>query len=398
MTDVPCNEKNRSSLVSVCLAALGLMWTGEVLAQSVHPTTVRRSERLAVAWDDTESASGRVALMSTRAPWELVTPALEVGPHPQVRAAGGRLFVVSQEEGTLLVVDPVAWRVLDGFDLGQDSRPVDVALGRDDRAYVTRADATHLLRLDLQTGVMTEVVDLSPFAGADGVPDLGMMIRHEGRLFVTVRRVDTTNPLLLIERPYLAVVDLATETLIDVDPMTAGVQAIELAGTSPKQKMQIVPATRRLFVAATGAFFDEGGLEMVDLDSLVTLGLVVAEADSQVGADLGAFALVTPNRGFLAFSTDWALSSHLSQFTLDGAVEPVPDLYGALGYFAPALVFAPGSRCVFFPEAGYAPPGVQVFDADTGERLTSAPVATTGPPSDLELVRMPVRAASLEPR
>jgi hypothetical protein len=34
--------------------------------------------------------------------------------------------------------------------------------------------------------------------------------------------------------------------------------------------MQIDPPTRRLFVSASGAFFDEGGLEMVDLDTLLT--------------------------------------------------------------------------------------------------------------------------------
>ena len=65
--------------------------------------------------------------------------------------------------------------------------------------------------------------------------------------------------------------------------------------TAPKHKMQVVPETRRLFVSANGVFWDEGSLEMIDLDTLRSLELFLREADGTLGVDLLAFVLVTPD-------------------------------------------------------------------------------------------------------
>jgi hypothetical protein len=229
-------------------------------------------------------------------------------------------------------------------------------------------------------------VDLSIFADDDGVPDMGTMTVHEGRLFVQLLRIDLDSPSGFVPPAYLAVVDIASEQLIDVDPVAPGVQAVELQGTAPKGKMQIVEPTRTLFVSATGAFFDQGGLEMIDLDTLQSAGLVIREADSQVGADLGAFVMVTPQSGYLTFSTDLLTSSHLKPFTLSGGVEPGPELHVALGYFVPILLHDPATNTLYFPEGGFGGDGVHVFDALTGERLTRDLLATSGPPTDLVLL------------
>lgn len=125
---------------------------------------------------------------------------------------------------------------------------------------------------------------------------------------------------------------------------------------------------------------------MVHLDSLQSLGLAVRESDGQVGADLGAFVLVTPERGYLTFSTDLLTSSHLYPFTMTGGVIPGPELHSALSYFVTTLVHDPPTDTLFFPEAGYGGEGAHVFDALTGERLTTEIIATTGTPSDLALL------------
>ena len=165
-----------------------------------------------------------------------------------------------------------------------------------------------------------------------------------------------------------------------------GVQAIELAGTEPKLKMQIVPETRRLFVSATGDFFDAGGIEMIDLDSLQSLGLVVDEQSDHVGADLGAFVLVTPDRGYLTFSTDFALSSHMVPFTLTDGADANDTFYQSVGYFVPTLVLDEVSDTYFFPEGAGPVMGVHVFAALDGTRLTADPVVIDGFPTDMELV------------
>lgn len=343
------------------------------------------ARRLGVAWTDSTNGSGLVRAMSVLSPWEFATPMLESGPESILRSAEGRVYVVSRTEGTIAVINPDTWTTLHVHSLGVGSEPADIAVVSSELAYVTRRTATHLARLNLLTGDLNDVVDLSPFADADGVPDMNMMAVHEGRLFVQIRRVDLIN-MQFVPPAYLAVVDLESEQLIDVDPGTAGVQAIELQGMAPKFKMQVMPQTRRLFVSASGDMFDEGGLEMIDLDTLQSAGLVLREAEDGLGADLGSFVMVAPDRGYFVATTDFALSSHLQSFSISGGVELGPELFVTLDYFIPTLAFDSQTNTVFFPVGGTSGQGVHVLDALTDTLLTQEPIPTSGPPSDIALV------------
>jgi hypothetical protein len=97
-------------------------------------------------------------------------------------------------------------------------------------------------------------------------------------------------------------------------------------------------------------------------------------------------------RGYLVYSTDLLLSSHLHQFTLAGDIGP--ELHVSLDYFAPALEVEPRAGLLFVPDGTDGRMGINVFDAATGARLTPAPTATTGPPSDLVLLRQRLRRCS----
>jgi hypothetical protein len=342
--------------------------------------------RLAVAWNDETTGSGVLQALGTHAPWEFQPPPLQIGPDSVARSAGGRVYVVSRTAGTIAVVAADTWTTLAVYSVGPGSEPLDIAVVNSARGYVSRAGATQLLRLDLLTGESEEVVDLGVFADADGVPDMGMMALHEGRLFVQIRRINFDEPGWFAPPAYLAVVDTASEQLIDVDPATPGLQAIELQGTPPKHKMQIVPQTRQLFVSASGDFFDDGGIEIVDLDTLQSVGMPVREYDGNVGADLGSFVMVSPDRGYLVFSTDLVISSHLVAFTVSGGVEPGPGLYDSIGYRVPTMVHDLQTDTFFYPDGGYGGEGVHVFDALTGTRLTADAIATTGQPTDLAML------------
>jgi hypothetical protein len=92
--------------------------------------------------------------------------------------------------------------------------------------------------------------------------------------------------------------------------------------------------------------------------------------------------MVGPDRGFLAYSTDLLLSSHLHQFSLAGEVNPT-ELAVALDYFSPTIEFDPETNSVFFPIGGSIENGLQVFDATTGAQLNSTLIPTSGPPTDL---------------
>jgi hypothetical protein len=340
---------------------------------------------LAVTWNEDGNQVGVLRTMNALPPWEFQTPPLEIGADSVLRYAFGRIYAVSRADGTITAVDPDTWTPSDVYVLGADSGPADIAVVNPELAYVSRRPATHLLRLNLITGASEEVVDLAAFADDDGVPDMEIMAMHEGRLFVQIRRVDWDG-FAFVPPAYIAVVDIASEQLIDVDPDTPGVQAIELEGMAPKLKMQIVRPMRRLFVSASGDYFDAGGMEMIDLDTLQSLGFGISEAEDIGGPDLGPFVMVTTDRGYLAFSTDFAVSTHLVGFSLSGGIDPGPALYETVGYFAPTLELDVRSNTFFLPVGGTGGQGVHVFDAGTGARLTSEVIAAGGPPTDVVLV------------
>ena len=346
-------------------------------------TNASNADSLAIAWDDSTSGDGMLRAMIVTPPWTFLTSTLTIEPDSILRYTGGRIYAVSRQAGTITVICRNTWTPLHVHSLGAGTEPQDIAVVSPSTAYVTRRRDTHLLRLNPITGAALEVVDLGVFLDPNDILDVRMMAMHEGRLFVQYCRTHQHDP---IPEAALAVVDLATEQLIDVNPSEPGLQAIALQGTAPRFKMQIIPDTRLLFVSATGDFFDDGGIEMIDLDTLQSLGLVIRESDGQVGADLGAFVLVTPERGFLTFSTDLLLSSHLFPFTVTGGVIPGPQLHEALDYFVPTMVHDVATNYFFLPEGGFGGDGVHVFDALTGEPVTAQLLATTGPPTDLVLL------------
>jgi hypothetical protein len=345
------------------------------------------SPGLAIAWNDhsKSNSTGWVQAMDVNAPWNVLPERIEVGSDALLRYAQGKLYVLQPSADMVLVIDPSTWTTTRSYSLPRGTELEDIALTGADTAYVTGRRATRLIRLTLSSGVTEDVADLSVFADADGVPDLGGIFVHAGRLLVQVRRLNGNVPGGFVPPAYLAVVDAVTGQLLDVDPFVTGIQAIRLAGAYPKRVMQLIPGARRLLISATGSVFDAGGIEMIDVDSLRSMGLVVHESDGLTGADTGPFAMVGPERGYLVYTTEWTVSSHLNEFTLGSGPAPLP-VFGEVGFLALALVFEHTGNQMFFANSGGPQPGVRVFDAATGEQLTTDPIATGGPPSDLALL------------
>jgi hypothetical protein len=259
--------------------------------------------------------------------------------------------------------------------LGASSAPRDIAVVDPDTAYVTRRSASALLRVDLGTGDTTPAVDMTPLGVSEGDLAMETMLVHEGRLYVQLPRL--SSPLA----SYLAVIDLATEQIIDADPGRLGPQAIELMGTPPRLKMQIVPGTNRLLLSATGSSLDFGGFESIDLGALQSEGIVLEEWFDVSLNDLGPFAMIDGDRGWYSGSTDIVLSSHLHEFTLSGGgltIEAASELF----YFAPHVVYDASTDTLFWP----VPNGLRAFDATTAVERTTRATALSGDPTDIALL------------
>jgi len=362
-----------ASLVLGCATLAG--WAGAAAAERF----------VAIAWNDAQQGGAFVQRFGTESPWSFDGDAIAVGSDPTLRMAGDRLYAVSRQDGSVTAIDCASWSAVRVYDVGSQSHPLDIAVVSPEIAYLTLSDSTQLLRLNLDTGVVEHALDAAGFTNPGGVLAAGMMAVDAGRLIVQVSRFEPAAAALAADPTgYLAVVDIATEQLVDVDPVEPGVQAIALQGTFPKYKMKLLRDPRRLYLSASGAFFDNGGLEQIDLDALASLGLVIAEADGNTAADLGSFAMVAPDRGLFVSSTDLAPSSHLARFSLTGGVL-LEELFVTVGYRVPTMMHDPQTHTVFVPDGGTTN-AYYVFDADSGEQLNRDPLRLGGPATDIELL------------
>jgi hypothetical protein len=363
---------------------------GLLLACSSFPgsTSSAAAERfIAIAWNDVRQGGAAVQRFRSEPPWAFDGDAIAVGGNPVLRVAGDRLYAVSTADGTVTAIDCASWSVVQVYALGAQSHPLDIAIASPEIAYLTTSDSTQLLRLNLGTGVVQNALDVAGFANPGGLLTAGMMAIDAGRLIVQVSRFGSiaADALAAVDPTgYLAVVDLATEQLVDADPIEKGIQAIALQGTFAKYKMKLLRDARRLYLSASGAYFDAGGLEEIDLDALTSLGLVIAEVDGNTAADLGSFVMVAPDRGLLVSSTDFAPSSHLARFSLAGEVQ-LEELFVTVNYRVPTMVHDPQTHTIFVPDGGTTN-AYYIFDADSGEKLNRDPLLLAGPATDIELL------------
>lgn len=321
---------------------------------------------------------GSLVSMQRTAPWSTVPVASLDSPDATVQSFAGRIYVVEPSTDLIRVLDADGVE-LRSISVGAGTSPRDILGVTRTRAYVTRAGSRHLHRLDPQTGVGTDIVDLGRFADEDGIPEMERMATDGSRLFIQLRRLSMgASAVNQVTGGAIAVLDLATESLIDADPSTPEVDAIELLGPAPRLRMHVDPLQDLLLVSATDGNhlnFD-GGIEHVDLATLSSAGFILAESDI---AALGGFTMTEAAQGYFLFHTDIIPSNHLTRFTISGGAEIMPDIVFDAGAYLDALLFDPMTGLLFMPATAG---GFYVVDTAANTPVMPDPIPLPGFPVD----------------
>lgn len=289
----------------------------------------------------------------------------------------GRVYVVNRlGQDNILVLDETDLRTpVTQFSVGNGSNPHDIEVVAPDKAYVTLYETASLLIVDPRDGTRLGEIDLGAFADGDGLPEVSQIVRVGGRLYLSCQRLDRNGGWGPVDVSYLIVVDLASDTLVDVDPDTEGVQGIALGAANPNS---LAVAGDRIAVGVVVNFGDRsGGVEIVDTAAGRSLGLAVSEED--LGGDITSMVLVDGKRGY-AVVADENFANSVRPFDLEtGAVgEPLEDISGG---FIPSLA-ADGERLIVADRGSWDNPdaaGLKLYDAATGA-LLAGPVNTGLPP------------------
>ena len=322
--------------------------------------------------------AGTLVSVQRQSPWEAVTVATLDSPDAVVQSFSGLIYVVEPATDLIRVFDAAGDEVW-SFSVGDGTSPRDILGVSRTRAYVTRAGSTHLYRVDPQTGVGSDVIDLGVFADADGNPDMERMATDGSRLFIQLRRLGPL-PEDATAEPHgaIAVMDLATETLIDAVPGTPEMDAIELVGPAPRLRMHVDGDGAFLLVSATDGDHLSlgGGVEFVDLQTLASDGLLLAEAQL---AALGGFVMTGESEGYFVFHTDIVPSNHLQRFTIAGGAIQEPEIVFDFGVYLDAMLFDAETGLLYMPAAVG---GLHVVDTATNEPVTREPIGLPGFPVD----------------
>ncbi|MBM3280007.1 MAG: hypothetical protein FJY95_18320 [Candidatus Handelsmanbacteria bacterium] len=310
------------------------------------------------------------------------TDLLTIHSDAVARYHDGRVYVINRlGQDNILVLDPAAPAdPLLQFSVGNGSNPQDLEFASQRKAYVSRHNSASLLLVDPRSGDSLGEIDLSAFADADGLPEPAEMALVGDRLYVACQRLDR-NAGWVASQSVLAVIDINTDQLVDWDSGQEGVQGLALQIDNPGN---LIGMGGKLYVGQTGQYgVADGGVEMVDLASGRSEGLVLGE--SELGGDLTSFALVSAAKGYAVVSAPDFSNSVRPLDLATGKAGPA--LAGHSGGYTPDLE-VDGGRLVVADQGTFSDPGsagLLLYDTAT-DALLAGPIAVGLPPVNIAVL------------
>lgn len=291
----------------------------------------------------------------------------------------GLVYIVNRRGAdNIQVLDPAQnFTTVRQFSLELGRGLKHIAFVSDGTAYVSCYDTPELLHIDPVSGAILQVISTAPFADADGRPETSWLVVDGQRLFVVCERLDRNNWYAPVGDSYLLALDLGTQTWIDCDPGRPGVQGILLSASNPY--CEPVREGERLLIGCAGYYtVADGGVDVVDLLTLTSLGLEITEA--QLGGDVVDLAAGAGGRRHAVISSA-TFATSLRAYVPGGAVSL---LHESTGYDHADIAYD-GDFQIFVADRRPGQAGIRVFDAASGTQLTKAPVATGLPPAFIVL-------------
>ena len=365
-----------------------------ILAAVILAGPGRAADRVLALTTDWFSA-GAISTMPVDPPWNVQADLATIGSDAVARVFGGRIYVVNRlGDDNIQVIDPAqGFQTIRQFSVGPGTNPQDIAVISPTRAYVSRYETNDLLEVNPSTGQHLGTISLAAFADGDGLCEMHRMHVWGDSLLIQVQRMLRQNwpdPWIPVPPSVLAVVDLRTNRLVDMDPGQPGMQGIALTGLNPTAPIQFDPFTGDLLVLTTGRvdLIDQGGLERIDPRTMRSVGMVITE--EAIGGNPIDFAVATREKIYIVAS-DLGFNTFCAHFDpATGAA--AQKIYEPEGYVLTDLLIYPNGR-LFLTDRDFFAPGIRVYDTET-DALVIGPLDTGLPP--FELLVLPDAASGID--
>jgi hypothetical protein len=358
---------------TVCGAGLAALLLAAPTAGATPPDYIQ-GDWVFVVGSEYDYSAGTFSLMDMNPPWPHDNNYGTLHGDAVARSYAGLIYVVERwGADDIRVIDPqLDFETVLQFSVEPGSNPQDICFVSPTRAFVTRYDDTDLWEVDPSTGQHTDSIDLSPLADADGLPEMHGMAIHGGRLFVTVQRLDRDGSWQPVPPSYLAVIDLADNTLLDMDPGTPGTQGVALAGTCPSSGIVVDPVRGDFLIGQTGTYgAQDAGVERLDPQTLQSRGWVVTEAT--LGGNLNVWDTGDGVTGFAVVLTPEWMTRVVAFSLLTG--QNLGTVASASEYAYTHLFVDPPRQQLFVCDRTYANPGIRIYRTTDHAPLTPNPIS-----------------------
>lgn len=312
------------------------------------------------------------------------------------RYALGKVYVVNRFGcDNVQVLDPQnGFTTVQQFSVGNGSNPQDIALVNPRRAYVSRYGSADLWIVDPVAGTHTGTISLAAFADADGIPEAAQMLLLGGRLFVALQRLDRNNFFSPTDTSLVAVIDTATNAVVDCDASLPGTQAIVLTGTNPVTDLVPV-AGGAILVGEAGAYGAmDGGVDAIDRVTLHATGFRIEE--SKLGGDLADLDVLSSSVAY-AIVSDGSFVTHLRTFNPTTGAS-IGTIVSGTGYDFSCAALDHAGQILLTDRSSSPTTGVRFFDVATGLEQVTHRLTYCMPPFVIVPLEEPVTAVADAPR
>lgn len=199
-----------------------------------------------------------------------------------------------------------------------NSNPYDLVFVSTTKAYLLRYGTTKAwivnpsatAEADFKTGEL----DLSSYADSDGIPEMHSGVIVDGKLFITLQRLDRDNGWVPTNTAYLAVFDTTADTEIDTGQGEDGLKGIPLP-IKNLGAIQYLEENDTIYVQGVGDYGSawtgrpaeySGGIASVDPDTYET-SLVLDDGDdtSHPYGNVSGMAIASATNGYFVGYGDW---------------------------------------------------------------------------------------------
>lgn len=343
----------------------------------------------------TDYSTGSCSIIDMNPPSYTVTKNVaSINSDAIARYYNGYIYVINRfGADNIQILDPNnGFSTVRQFSTGNQSNPVDVAFAAPNKMYVSRAETNAIWIMNPQTGAQTGSIDLSSLADGDGICEMAYMLLVGDRLFVAIQRLDRNFYWTPAGTSYIAVIDTDTDTLIDVNPGAPGTQSIALANADPYSEIQLDPWSGYLYVAGVEFWgLSDGGVELIDQVALSSAGTIFTE--SAAGGDMQDVEIVCPTVGYAIVQN---ASFHTVLIMFDPSTGTKTRTVYSPGDYVMQDVEQGPTGDVFLTDRTPTAPGVRIYDALTGDEITSAPIDVGLPPFNFTF-SVPLRTGVVAP-